>query len=188
MKDRYVFAQDRVRFVGEQVAAVVARDPAVAQRAARAVTVTYENLSPVLDPEDALEADATLLHPDLGDYPHVPWFFPHGGTNVAHWRKTRKGDVDAGFAEADVVLEDTYRVPRYAHCAIEPHVVVAKQDHAGRLTVWSASQSPYIQRDLFAEALAPLGLSHQDIRVIACNRQGNRLCLLACEKARTSFG
>ena len=87
-------------------------------------------------------------------------------TNVAHWRKTRKGDLAAGFAAADVILEDTYTVPRYAHCAIEPHVVVAKQDHAGRLTVWTASQSPYIQRDVFAETLAPLGLSHHDIRVI----------------------
>jgi carbon-monoxide dehydrogenase large subunit len=166
MKDRYIFAQNRVRFAGEQVAAVVARDPRTARLAARAVQVTYEELPPVLDVETATASDADLLHPGLGDYPHVPWFFPHGGTNVAHWRKTRKGDVAAGFAAADVVLEDTYTVPRYAHCAIEPHVVVAKQDHAGRLTVWTASQSPYIQRDLFAEALAPLGLSHQDIRVV----------------------
>jgi carbon-monoxide dehydrogenase large subunit len=166
MKDRYIFAQDKVRFVGEQVAAVVARDPVAAVRAARAVDVSYERLPAVLDAEQALGDDATLLHPQLGDYPHVPWFFPHGGTNVAHWRKTRKGDTSAGFAQADVILEDTYRVPRYAHCAIEPHVVVAKQDQAGRLTVWSASQSPYIQRDLFAQALSPLGLSHHDIRVI----------------------
>ena len=166
MQDRYVFAQDRVRFVGEQVAAVVAHDAATARRAAAAVEVTYEVLPSVLDVETSTAEEADLIHPDLGEYPHVPWFFPRGGTNVAHWRKTRKGDPAAGFAEADVVLEDTYTVPRYAHCAIEPHVVVAQQDHAGRLTVWSASQSPYIQRDLFAEALGPLGLSHHDIRVI----------------------
>jgi carbon-monoxide dehydrogenase large subunit len=65
-----------------------------------------------------------------------------------------------------MMLADTYRVPRYAHCAIEPHVVVAQLDAARRLTVWTASQSPYTQRHVFAEALAPLGLSHQDIRVI----------------------
>ncbi len=166
MKDRFVFAQDRVRFVGEQVAAVVAHDLATAKRAAAAVDVTYEPLPAVLDVETASADDALLIHPDLGDYPHVPWFFPHAGTNVAHWRKTRKGDLAGGFAEADVVLEDTYTVPRYAHCAIEPHVVVAQQDHAGRMTVWTASQSPYIQRDLFAEALEPLGLTHHDIRVV----------------------
>jgi CO/xanthine dehydrogenase Mo-binding subunit len=163
MKDRHIFAQDRVRFVGEQVAAVVARTPKAAKRAAKLVEVTYEVLPAVLDPDVALEDDAVRLHPDLADYPHVPWFYPHPGTNIAHWRKLRKGDLEAGFRDADIVLEDTYTVPRYAHAAIEPHAVVAQMSPAGRLTVWSASQSPYTQRNLFAEAL---GLSHQDIRVI----------------------
>ncbi len=166
MKDRYIFAQDRVRFVGEQVAAVIARDPKVAKRAAKLVRVTYEELPPIFDPLAAVAEGADLIHPDLGDYPHVPWFFPRAGTNIAHWRKTRKGDVEKGFADADVVLEDTYRVPRYAHCAIEPHVVVGLFDLSGRLTLWSASQSPHTQRNLFAEALAPLGLTHKDIRVV----------------------
>jgi len=166
MKDRHIFAQDRVRFVGEQVAAVIARDPHAAKRAASLVEVDYEELPPILNAADALAGDAALIHPDLGDYPHVPWFFPRSGTNIAHFRKTRKGDVAQGFAEADVVLEDTYQVPRYAHCAIEPHVIVGKLDNSGRLTLWSASQSPHTQRHLFAEALAPLGLRHQDIRVV----------------------
>jgi CO/xanthine dehydrogenase Mo-binding subunit len=166
MKDRHIFAQDRVRFVGEQVAAVIARDPRVARRAARLVKVAYEELPPLLDPLKAIEKEAQLIHPELGDYLHVPWFFPQAGTNIAHWRKTRKGDVSRGFREADMILEDTYTIPRYAHCAIEPHVIVGLCDHSGRLTLWSASQSPYTQRHLFAEALAPLGLSHRDIRVI----------------------
>ena len=163
MKDRHVFAQDRVRFVGEQVAAVVARTPKAAKRAAELVEVAYEPLPAVLDPLASLDDDAVRIHPDLGDYPHVPWFFPQAGTNVAHWRKLRKGDVEAGFEAADVVLEDTYTVPRYAHAAIEPHAVVAQMSPAGRLTVWSASQSPYTQRNLFAEAL---GIPHQNVRVI----------------------
>ncbi len=166
MKDRYVFAQDRVRFVGEQVAAVIAHDARTARRAAQLVDVTYTELEPVLDLDNALKADAVLLHPDLGNYPRVPWFFPSAGTNIAHWRKTRKGDVEAGFRQADVILEDTYRVPRYAHCAIEPHVIVGQLDLAGRLTLWSASQSPFTQRNVFAETLAPLGFTHRDIRVV----------------------
>ncbi len=76
MKDRYIFAQDRVRFVGEQVAAVVARDPKVAKRAAKLVDVTYEVLRPIFDPIEALKPDTELIHPDLGDYTHVPWFLP----------------------------------------------------------------------------------------------------------------
>ncbi|MFA6028542.1 MAG: xanthine dehydrogenase family protein molybdopterin-binding subunit [Elusimicrobiota bacterium] len=166
MKDRYIFAQDRVRFVGEQVAAVIAWDPKTAKRAAALVKVDYEELPPILDPVSALAKGATLLHPDLGDYGHVPWFFPKPGTNVAHWRKIRKGDTEKGMREADVVLEDTYTVPRYAHCAIELHASVGLFDQSGRLTVWSASQSPFTQRHGFAEALSALGLQHKDVRVI----------------------
>ena len=166
MQDRWIFARDRVRFVGEQVAAVIARDPGSAKRAAKLVRVDYDELPYVLDLEGALKENATLVHPDLGKYEHCAWFFPQAGTNIAHWRKTRKGDMEKGFKDADVILEDTYTVPRYAHCAIEPHVIVGLYDLAGRLTLWSASQSPYTQRHVFAGALAPLGLHHKDIRVV----------------------
>jgi CO/xanthine dehydrogenase Mo-binding subunit len=166
MQDRFIFPTDRVRFVGEQVAAVVARDPKTAKRAAKLVKVRYKELKPVLDLTEALRDGAVLVHPDLGKYPRCPWFFPQAGTNIAHFRKTRKGDVEQGFREADVILEDTYTVPRYAHCAIEPHAIVGLYDLAARLTLWSASQSPYTQRHVFAQALAPLGLTHQNIRVV----------------------
>jgi len=166
MKDRYIFAQDRVRFIGEQVAAVIARDPKTALKAAKLVKVEYEPFSAVFDPVEALKEDAPVIHPELGNYPHVPWFFPKGGSNVAHLRKVRKGDVEKGFKEADFVLEDTYRIPRYAHCCLETHIAVGLLDYSGRLTVWASSQSPHTQRNLFADALAPLGFSHKDIRVI----------------------
>ncbi len=166
MEDRYIFAQDYVRFVGEQVAAVVARTHREAVQAAELIKVEYEVLEPLLDPREAVEDGARLIHPDLDEYAHVPWFFPQKGTNIAHARKIRKGDTEKAFAEADYILEDTYFVPRYAHCAIEPHVTVSKLDYADRLTVWTASQSPHTQRHLFAEALAPLGFTHKDVRVI----------------------
>jgi CO/xanthine dehydrogenase Mo-binding subunit len=167
MQDRYVFAQDRVRFVGEQVAAVIAHDIVSAKKAAKLVKVKYKELTPILNIKDALKEQPVLIHPNLKNYKRVPWFFPQADSNIAHWRKVRKGNIDAGFKEADLVIEDTYTVPRYAHCAIETHGAVGLFDHAGRLTVWAASQSPFTQRNLFAEALAPLGLSHKDVRVIA---------------------
>lgn len=167
MKDRFIFAQDRVRFVGEQVAAVVARCPKAAKKAAKLIKVEYEELPAVLNQMDAIKDNATLLHPDLENYPHVPWFFPKPKTNIAHWRKIRKGEVEKGFKDADFILEDEYFVPRYAHCAIETHVAIGKFDFSGRLTVWASSQSPFTQRHLFAEALAPLGITHKDVRVIA---------------------
>lgn len=166
MKDRYIFATDRARFVGEQVAAVVARTAKAAKKAAKLVKVQYEVLPPVFNQIEAIGEQPTLVHPDLGDYDKVPWFFPQAKTNIAHWRKTRRGDVENAFAEADHVFEDTYYVPRYAHCAIEPHVIVGLYDQSGRLTLWSASQSPFTQRNVFAEALAPLGITHKDVRVV----------------------
>lgn len=167
MQDRFIFAQDRVRFFGEQIAAVVARTPQAAKKAAKLVKVNYSPLPKVLSPVDAIKEDADLIHPDLKNYKHVPWFFPKPDTNIAHHRKIRRGDTEKGFAEADYVLEDTYEVPRYSHCAIEYHAAVAKYDHSGRLTVWASSQSPHTQRNLFANALAPLGIKHNDVRVIA---------------------
>src|SRR5664280_2458443 len=166
MHDRYIFAQDRVRFIGEQIAAVIARTPAAAKKAAGLVKVNYTELPNVLNVEDALKKDTFLLHPELGNYQHVPWFFPKPGTNISHLRKVRKGNVDKAFKQADFVFEDTYTVPRYAHCAIEVHGAIGLFDNSERLTVWTASQSPYTQRHLFAEALAPLGLTHKDVRVI----------------------
>ncbi len=167
MKDRFIFAQDRVRFIGEQVAAVVARNPKVAKRAAKMVKVEYEELPKVLNQMESVKEDSNLIHEDLENYEHVPWFFPKAKTNIAHWRKIRKGEVEKGFEEADYILDDTYEVPRYSHCAIEYHVAIGKYDKSGRLTVWASSQSPHTQRHLFAEALAPLGIKHNDVRVIA---------------------
>jgi len=154
------------RYIGEQVAAVVARDAVTAKAAARLVKVDYTELTPVLSVDQALGESPYLIHPNLKDYHHVPWFFPQTNSNVAHLRKVRNGNVEEAFQNSDVVLDDVYTVPRYAHCAIEVHGAVGLLDHSDRLTVWTASQSPHTQRHLFAEALAPLGFQHKDVRVI----------------------
>jgi len=166
MHDRYIFAQNRVRFVGEQVAAVIARTPEVAKKAAKLVKVHYEKCEPILTVDDALVSGGALVHPELACYEHVPWFFPKKDSNIAHHRKVRKGNTANAFREADFIIEDTHTVPRYSHCAIEYHGAVGLFDHSGRLTVWTSSQSPHTQRHIFAQTLAPLGLKHKDVRVI----------------------
>ena len=176
MKDRFIFAQDRVRFVGEQIAAVVSRCPKTARKAAELVKVEYEPLPKILDPLKAMEADSPLVHPEMAEYPHVPWFFPEDDTNIPHRRRVRKGDMEKGFEEADIVLEESYEVPRYVHCAIENHAAVGRYDQSGRLTIWASSQSPHTQRHIFAEALAPLGFRHIDVRVIAPHVGGGFGC------------
>ncbi len=164
LKDRRIFALDRVRYVGDTIAAVAADTPEIAQQAIELIEVEYEPLPAVFDPEFGASPEAPLIHPDLGNYEAVPFIFPQPGTNVSNWMKVRKGDMAKGWAEADLVYEHKYRVPHIQHVPLETHVCVAQQDAAGgKITLWSSSQSPFAQRNLIAKALH---ISHSKLRVI----------------------
>lgn len=163
LKDRRIFALDRVRFVGEPVAAVAADTPEIAQQALELIEVEYEPLPGVFDPEFGASPTAPLVHPDLGNYECVPFIFPQPGTNISNWFKVRKGNLEQGWAEADLIYEHKYRVPHVQHVPIETHVCVAQQDINGKITLWSASQSPFAQRNLIAKAL---NIGHSQLRVI----------------------
>jgi carbon-monoxide dehydrogenase large subunit len=164
LQDKSILPVDRVRYVGEQVAVVIAKTKEIADDACKLIKVNYRELTPILDLRDALKDDAILIHPDLGQYKVIPWINPQAGTNISHIRKIRKGDIEKGFEEADFVLEDEYYVPHVAHACIEPHVSIARYDYTGRFTMWNATQSPHTQRHIMANAL---GIPHKDIRIIA---------------------
>ncbi len=164
LKDKYIFARGRVRFVGEPVAGVAAISEAVAEEALRLIDVEYEALEPVFDAEYGATADAPLIHPDLADYEAPNFIFPQAGTNISNHFKIRKGDVDNAWAECAAIVERKFRVPHVQHVPIEPHVAIAQRSDDGKVTVWASSQSPFAQRNIFAKAL---GLSQSDIRVIA---------------------
>jgi CO/xanthine dehydrogenase Mo-binding subunit len=161
--DRTVYAVDRARFVGDPVAAVAAVGEAIAEQAVELIEVEYEELPGLFDPEEAAKPDAPLIHPDLGQYECAPFILPQTGTNISNYFRLRKGDVEAGFAQSDVIVEGTYRVPHVQHVPIETHVVAAQQDISGKITLWSSSQSPFAQRALIAKAF---GLSLDQLRVI----------------------
>ncbi|MEZ4766981.1 MAG: molybdopterin cofactor-binding domain-containing protein [Caldilineales bacterium] len=163
LSDRPTFAVDRVRFVGEPVAGVAAETPELAERACELIEVEYEELPGVFDPEYDASPEAPLLHPDLESYACAPFIFRQPGTNVSNWFKVRKGDMDSGWAEADHIYEHTYRVPHVQHVPLETHAAVGQVDGNGRITLWSASQSPFAQRNLIAKSL---GISHSKLRVI----------------------
>ena len=163
LADRAIFAVDRVRFVGEPVAAVAAETPEIAEKAVELIEVEYEELPGVFDPEYGASPEAPLLHPDLHTYECAPFIFPQKGTNISNWFKVRKGDMAAGWAAADLIYEHTYRVPHIQHAPLETHVDVAQMDNQGRITLWASSQSPFAQRNLIAKSL---GISHSQLRVI----------------------
>ncbi|MEA3336711.1 MAG: molybdopterin cofactor-binding domain-containing protein [Chloroflexota bacterium] len=163
LSDRPTFAVDRVRFVGEPVAGVAADTPELAEKAVSLIEVTYEELPGVFDPEFGASAEAPLIHPGLGDYQCAPFIFRQPGTNISNWFKVRKGDMEAGWQEADHIYEHSYRVPHVQHVPLETHGAVAQIDGNGKITLWSSSQSPFAQRNLIAKSL---GIGHSKLRVI----------------------
>jgi aerobic carbon-monoxide dehydrogenase large subunit len=141
-------AVDEVRYVGEAVAVVVARDRYTAADALSAIEVDYEPLPPVLDMRTALDEGSPKVH--------------EAGNKCYEW-VFANGDIDAAFADAPVVLERTFRQQRLIPCAMEPRAVVASWLD-DQVTLWSATQIPHVLR--FALS-AFFGIPEQDIRVIA---------------------
>jgi aerobic carbon-monoxide dehydrogenase large subunit len=147
--EHWPLAKGEVKHVGDPVAAVVGDDRYAVVDAAEDVFVEYEPLPVVMDPEEALK-DETVIHASLG-------------TNKVHEWSLGGGDLEAGFAEADVIVERRIVNHRIAGAAIEPRAVLA-EDRAGQLTVWSSTQVPHFLK-LFLAIL--LGVSQERVRVIA---------------------
>lgn len=137
-KQQFVLAREVVRFVGEEVAAVVADTPDIAQEAIDLIRVDYEQLPALLDPEAALEGSAPLVHPE---------------GNLADEVNIERGDVETAFAGADLVFEETYTVHSQYPGYMEPMATLAAVDGTGRLTVWTSTQTVFLARQRLAEAL-----------------------------------
>lgn len=161
VRDRLLFADGIVRYEGEIVAGVAAQSRALAEQAAHLVRVEYEELEPVFDPEASLADGAPLVHPAWEATETAYEGLVRNG-NDCGFVNIVKGDVEAGFAEADEVVEERY-VADMAHAVpIEPHAVLA--DWQGpRVTIWSSTQVPFLARDGTARAL---GIEEGDVRVV----------------------
>ena len=155
-------AHDKALYSGHAIAAVAAATVEVAREAARLIRVEYEVLDPVMSLERALATDAPILHADMVTS-GKPVVEQTGPTNIAARMELARGDVDAGFAEADVVVEHEFRTPMVHQGYIEPHACVARVGADGRVVVWCSTQGPFLVRDACA------GILHLDaanIRVI----------------------
>jgi len=149
-KDNTPLKGEVVRSLRDEVAAVAAADPDIAEEALGLIEVEYEPLPALFDAAEALRDGAPLIHPERG-------------SNLFQKYKYSHGDLGAGERESDVVIEADFELPYVAHAAMETSVVVAEFDHRGHLTLYSTTQIPFLlQRDL-SEAL---GLQGSDIRVI----------------------
>jgi len=167
VRDQQILATERVRYVGDMVAAVAAIDDAVAAEAVKLIEVDYDELPAVYSVEEALADEAPLVHEKLENRKDPG--YGRGGTHIVHERSNicfhfrhERGDVESGFREADQIFEDSFYFPSAQHYPMEPHICVA-QFEGDVLTVWSATQSPFPVRQELARVF---GLPFSAVRVI----------------------
>jgi CO/xanthine dehydrogenase Mo-binding subunit len=152
LKDETVFARDRVRYVGQPVAAVAATTREAADAALAAIEVAYEPLPVVLDLEAALAPGAPLVHEEWQGYTAIPLL--HRDGNVCNRARIVVGDVERGFEEADRIFEHRFRTGMVHQGYTEPRAAVAQWDSSGTVTVWSNTQLPFEVQNTLAEILA----------------------------------
>ncbi|OGP95320.1 MAG: hypothetical protein A2W10_05240, partial [Deltaproteobacteria bacterium RBG_16_55_12] len=165
-----VLCWEVVRFVGDRVAAVAADTPDAAEDALGLIDVEYEELPAVFDPLEAMQPNAPRIHEDVAGYDGAPkqrlaLDVPNGLTRQA-WRK---GDLEQGFREADLVLEHTFRIPARHQGYIEPHVGTVAIDNDGRIQVWTSTKAPFATRNQLAQAV---GVPQTSIRLNVVNVGG----------------
>lgn len=167
LKDRPLIAIDRVRYVGDPVAVVVAEDEHAAEDALDAIEVDYETLPYVTDALEAMRTDAPRIHDDpetLADFYFKGETKPVRGTNIFQNYAYAHGDVEAGFAAAHRVFDDTFTFPIVFHYAMEPHCVVASYTEVQGFQLWSCAQSPTAVQKVISQAFGvPLAM----VRVIS---------------------
>ena len=157
-EDEHALCIDKVRMVGDPVAAVAAVDEETAWEACRRIVVEYEDLQAIGSIFEAAETED----------PRVQDYGPHG--NVHKYVNLEFGDLERGFATADYVRDDTFFFEGNTHLPMEQHAALAHFDHDDKLTLWSSTQTPHYVHRALAKVLDPLPASN--IRVIACPNGG----------------
>ncbi len=163
--DERVLAVAVARYVGDPVAAVAAPTTAEAAAAVELIEVEYEELPAVFDAVVAADEAAPLVHETFHVSENPAAYFgmrPQPGTNVCHLFSIRTGDVDRGFAEADVVVEGSFKTAAAQHAAMEPHAAIARWD-GDRLELWTGTQTPFNVR---ADLASIFGIAQEQVRVI----------------------
>lgn len=167
VRDQRILAMDKVRYVGDMVAAVAAVKESIADEAVKLIDVDYEELPAVYTVEEALRNGAPLVHEKLEgrkdpEYGRGGAHIVHEQSNICFHFRHQRGDVEEGMRASDLVFEDTFSFPSAQHYPMEPHVCVAQFD-GETLVVWSATQSPFPVRQELARVF---GLPFSAVRVI----------------------
>lgn len=164
VKDETVLAKSKVRYIGEPVAAVAAVDIETARAAARLVDIVYEELPAVFTVEDAMAESAPVLHENFDSYFKIYDASTRQRPNELARSTMRYGNVEKGFAESDIVLDQVYETSAQYHAYLEPAAALAAFDGRGKVTVWSSTQSVFRTQANIHESL---GIPMAKIRSIS---------------------
>jgi carbon-monoxide dehydrogenase large subunit len=170
IEDEYIFAIDKVVYVGQPVAAVAAVDEETAEEALSLIDVDYDELPAVFDAEEAIRDGAPVIH-EVDKYNarsvYLASWHPVPGTNIIHQASNQRGDVEAALKKADHVFEDTFRASQIHHSYMEPHATLVAV-LGGTITVWTCSQEVFELRTVMAGLF---GVPESKMRVI-CTKVG----------------
>ena len=166
VKDQPVVAIDRVRYVGDIIAAVAAEEKDIAEEALELIEVEYEPLPAVFDLLEAMKADAPIIHAQrvkAQSYPAQSGFRLEAGGNVLSMYHVDEGQVESGFRQADEIFEDTYLSQKIQHAHLEPHAALAYWEPSGKLVIYSSTQNPSLVRAQLADLF---NLPQSKVRII----------------------
>jgi len=161
IKDEGAIAKDKVRYIGEPVAAVAATSPEIAREALELIEVEYEVLKPVLSMDEAVADGAPIVHDDLEKY--IKIFEAVSYDNVMSETKMSEGDVDAAWDDCDLIVENVYETQAQNHMPLETCGALAEIDGNGRIELWSANQSVFRVQ---ANVCETLGLPMSKLRCL----------------------
>ncbi len=170
--DEYILAYDKVRYVGEEVAAVAAIEEDIAEEAVRLIKVEYETLPAVFDPQEAMKDGAPKVHDEIIPTTTTAWEDWGARSKARPLKITNNictsllinhGDIEKGFAESDYIREDRFYIPATSHAAMEPHVALANFEPSGNLQVWLSHMGYEIKRFWLAKTL---GIPLSRVRVL----------------------
>jgi 4-hydroxybenzoyl-CoA reductase alpha subunit len=138
--DKLILADSKVRYIGDEIAAVAAVDEEIAEEALELIEVDLEELPAVFDPNEAVQPGAPMLHEDAEN-------------NISKTLSMECGSVEKGFAEADVIIEDTFQTQAQSHCSLETHCCIATCSPTDDVKFWVSAQAPHPLRQRLAGAL-----------------------------------
>ena len=157
--DRHILCRERVRFVGDAVALVLAESVEIAEEARNLIDVKYDVLPAVFNVADAIKPDCpVVLHPDLPNYSRPVLAFlgkDLPGPNANTYHKVRTGDVEEGFQKSDIIVENIYQNERITHCQLEPYNCVCYPEDDGGVTVWTSGRAWHNAASLCSEFNLP---------------------------------